>query len=200
MAYFSLLDADFRQDPYGQDHNPWGRVFLFFLIRTRSNIEFFAYDAFSRSKQAIPSKMLRLKFKTKKASRQISSVWSSPANSSRTAVLCPTITSRRSPRSTWCCVSEEAVASARRRTTPRPRRSSTRRRRSSSPCWNTTRWTKMARSRAWDASAPTRFAARASSWPTTLTDNTVASAVWPTCSTSPKRKPNKCVDFFFQTI
>lgn len=49
------------------------------------------------------------------------------------------------------------------------------------------RWMRMARSPVWGGSAPTRSVEPGSSWPPTLTDNTVESAVWPMYSINQKR-------------
>ena len=54
-------------------------------------------------------KMWRPRFRIKKAFPQTSSVLSLLASSWRMAALCLTTTSRRSPLSTWCCVSVVAA-------------------------------------------------------------------------------------------
>merc|ERR1712107_31958 len=64
--------------------------------------------------------------------------------------------------------------------------------RSSSPSSSTTRWTTTARSTVCAASAPPRSAVPESSWPPTSIASTAASAVLPTCSTSPRTSRCLC--------
>jgi ubiquitin C len=53
--------------------------------------------------------------RTRRAFRRTSSASSSRASSWRTAARCPTTTSRRSPRCTWCCACAAACRSSSRR-------------------------------------------------------------------------------------
>merc|ERR1712212_991193 len=80
----------------------------------------------------------------------------------------------------------------RRRTTPPPRRSSTSTGRSSWLSSSTTRLTTMARSTVYAVSALLRSAVLESSWLLTSIANTAASAVSPTCSTSPRTSRCLC--------
>jgi hypothetical protein len=139
-------DADFRQDPYGQDYHPRGGV-------VRHHRQCKDQDPRSvRQLPAIPSMTCSDMKQTRRASHPTSSVSSSPASSSRTAAPSQTTTSRRSRHYILSSVCVAVPRSARRRSTPRRRRSSTSARRPSLLCSSTTRWTVMARLSACDAS------------------------------------------------
>merc|ERR1711907_307340 len=72
------------------------------------------------SSQLTPSRMSRLRSKTKKVSHQISRDSSSLVNSSKTAELSPTTTSRKSQPSISCSDSEEVCKSSSRLSLVRP--------------------------------------------------------------------------------
>jgi len=65
-----------------------------------------------RSSHPIPSKMSKLKFKTRRVFPQTSRDWSSLESSSRMAELCLTTTSRRSQLCIWCWDWEEVCRSS----------------------------------------------------------------------------------------